>query len=241
MIQLNGKIALVTGAARRTGRVLAMGLAQRGAHVAVHYRGSREEAEQTVADLRVPGWAVQADLTRPSEVEAMVDGILQRFGRIDILINNVGTFHVQPIRNVSADDWRATLETTVTSTFIASQAVLPHMERQGQGRIVNLADSGADKLSPQPTLTAYMVGKTGVLILTRSLAAAYAGTDITVNCVSPGILHNSVTKPPGGPAAIPKGRYASNADLLHAVLFFLDDDAGYVTGENLKVAGGWQL
>ena len=241
MTRLDGKVALVTGAARRTGKALAHGLGARGAHVAVHYHTSRGEAERTAAELEPAGMAVAADLTDSAAAERMVTEVLQRWGRLDILVNNVGTFQIKPLNQVGITEWRAAIETTVTATFIVCQAVLPHMVERNYGRIINLADSGADKINAQPTLTPYMIGKTGVLILTRSLAAIHASRDITVNAVSPGILENSITKPPSGQHAIPKGRYATYADLINAVLFFLDDASSYVTGENLKVAGGWQL
>ena len=113
------------------------------------------------------------------------------------------------------------------------------MERAGFGRVVNFADAAADLLRAVPTLTPYMVAKTGVLLLTKSLAHRYAEAGITVNAVSPGIIDNSVTKPPGGVSAIPAGRYATTDDIVNAVLFLVSEESGYVTGTNLKVAGGW--
>ena len=239
-----GQVALVTGAARRTGAAIAEHLAARGAALAVHYHTSAATARELVERLggdRAGCHAEAADLTDPPSVSAMVERIVERSGRIDLLVNNVGTFQVKPIERVEPAEWDRAVRTTVTAAFLVCRAVLPHMRRHGYGRIVSIADSAADKLSPQPTLAPYMVGKTGILILTRSLAAATADCDITVNAVSPGIMDNSVTKPPGGHAAIPKGRYGTYADLNGAIEFFLRRETSYITGENLKVSGGWNL
>ena len=237
-----GQVALVTGAARRTGAAIAEHLATRGAAVVVHHHTSATAARGLVERLGGDAagcHAEAADLTDPGSVSAMVERIIERSGRIDLLVNNVGTFLVKPIERVDPAEWDRAVRTTVTAAFLVCRAVLPHMRRCGYGRIVNIADSAADKLSPQPTLAPYMVGKTGILILTKSLAATTADCDITVNAVSPGIMENSVTKPPGERAAIPKGRYGTYADLNGAIEFFLRRETSYVTGENLKVSGGW--
>ena len=240
--ELRGRVALVTGAARRTGRGLALALAAQGAVVAVHYRSQAGAAVAVVAEIAAGGgtaFAVQADLRAPDVVDAMVRAVTERAGRIDVLVNNVGTFLVRPIEQVTPAEWEESLATTATATFLTCRAVLPGMAERGWGRIVNFADAGADHLRAAPNITPYLVGKTGVLILTKSLAARYADKGVTVNAVSPGIIDNSVTKPPGGEAAIPAGRYATVADVANAVLFLLRDASSYVTGANLKVGGGW--
>ena len=235
-------MALVTGASQRTGAAIATHIAARGAAIALHYHSSAAAAKKLAEDLSSSTsdcYPEHADLTDPHSVSLMVERIIERSGRIDLLINNVGTFLVKPIEQLEPDEWTCAINTTVTATFLVCREVLPHMRRHGYGRIVNIADSAADKLSPQPTLTPYMVGKTGILILTKSLALVTSDCDITVNAVSPGIMENSITKPSGGPKSIPKGRYGTYNDLNGAIDFFLDRENSYITGENLKVAGGW--
>ena len=239
---LHGRVALVTGAGRRTGRGVALALAAQGALVAVHYRSRPAEAAAVVREITSAGgtgFAAPAELRDPAAVAALVDTVTARAGSLDILINNVGTFLVKSIAEVTPAEWEQGLATTVTVTFLTCRAVLPGMVERGYGRIVNFADAGADHLRAAPNIAPYLIGKTGVLILTKSLAAAYARHGITVNAVSPGIIHNSVTKPPGAEEAIPAGRFASIDDITNAVLFLLRDASSYITGANLKVGGGW--
>ena len=239
---LKGRVALVTGAGRRIGRGVALALAAQGAHVAVHHRSRPEEAEAVVGEIAATGgkaFAVQAELRDPEAVAAMVAAVTARAGSLDLLVNNVGTFLVKSIAEVTPAEWEQSLATTVTVTFLACRAALPGMVERGYGRIVNFADAGADHLRAAPNITPYVIGKTGVLILTKSLAAAYARHGVTVNAVSPGIVDNSVTKPPGAEEAIPAGRFATIDDISNAVLFLLRDASSYITGANLKVGGGW--
>ena len=235
------RVVLVTGSGRRTGRALAVALATDAATVVIQSRSGRG-ADDAVAEVRAAGadsYALTGNVTDEADARAMVDEILDRSGRLDVLVNNVGHFEVAAINEVSLASWRDQIEAAATSCFVMSRAALPGMVARGYGRIVNIADSGADHLRAVPNLTPYMIGKTGVLILTKSLAVAYASHDVTVNAVSPGIIENSVTKPPGGTDSIPKGRYAEIDEIAAAIRYFLSPGADYVTGANLKVGGGW--
>jgi 3-oxoacyl-[acyl-carrier protein] reductase len=136
-------------------------------------------------------------------------------------------------------EWHAGVEQTLHITYHACRAVLPLMRQQGFGRIVNLIDVDADSHSSVPALTSYKIGKTGVLMLTRTLAVTEAPHGITVNGVSPGTLDNSERKPPL--ERIPAGRYGSEAEIARAVLFLVDPESAYITGTNIKVSGGYLI
>ena len=191
---LKGKVALVTGSAKRTGKAIALALGREGAHVIVHFRNSENEAAEVVQNIADQGGTAQAiggDLAKISEVKNIFQRIIASNGRIDILVNNVGNYLVKNIDQTTPEEWDFLLSTTVTSTFHTCHVALPYMVKQSFGRIINMADSAADMISPWPEITPYMVGKTGVLVLTKSLAVTYAKHNITVNAVSPGILDNS--------------------------------------------------
>lgn len=236
------QVALVTGGGRRTGRALALALAKAGAQVHITYARDREAATRTVATLAAiqPGaQAWECEASAEAAVTRVVQAIETSAGRIDVLVNAVGHFLARPIDQITPEEWRQTLEGTVTATFLMCRAVLPGMVTRGYGRIINIADAGADLLQPWEQVTPYMIGKTGVLLLTKSLAKCYGPHGITVNAVSPGVLENSLVKP--SLAAIPVGRFTPTAAIARAVLQFADPAAGDVTGANLKVGGGWHM
>lgn len=242
MTSLEGRIALVTGSALRTGRELALALARAGADVAIHYRGSKNDAFSAVDEVRALGRksvAVQAELGDALATERAVNEAAEELGGLDILVNNVGATVWKKLDQLSPDEWRQSLDGTVTATYHATQAALPHLRRGGFGRIINILDSDADRLRPTLLATPYKIGKTGSLILTKSYAAQEAEHGITVNAVSPGTLENSEVKPPV--EHIPAGRYGSLEDLAATVLFLASDAASYVTGNNIKVSGGYQI
>lgn len=239
---LAGRRALVTGAARRTGRALALGLAQAGADVAVHYRTSRDEAEDTATRIRAVGrraTCVQADLLDPDAAQQVVAQTVEALGGLDILVNNVGQIVWKDIGELSPEDWKAGLDGTLTITWLTCRAALPVMRRQAFGRIVNILDAGADSLGPAVHATPYKIGKTGALVLTRTLAVAEAPHAITVNAISPGTLDNSEKQPPL--ARIPAGRVGTPDDLVAALLYLCSDGASYTTGTNIKVSGGYLI
>lgn len=237
-----GRRALVTGASRRTGRSLAMALARAGADVAVHYRTRADEARAVVDDIRESGReaiAVQADLAYAEQAERAVAFVEANLGPIDILVNNVGAVVWKEIDALTPEDWRTCLDGTVTATWHACRAVLPRMRSSGYGRIVNILDADADSLAPAPMATPYKIGKTGSLVLTKSLARSEAPHGITVNAVSPGVLEDSEKSV--ALDRIPAGRVGTYADVANAVLFLVQETSSYVTGANLKVSGGYLI
>ena len=239
---LAGRCALVTGAARRTGRALAIALAEAGADVAVHYRSRAEEARAVVDQIRSLGRravVVQADLASAEEAGRAVEEATKALGQIDILVNNVGAIVWKNLDEITADEWRASLDGTVTATWHTCRAVTPGMRDRGYGRIVNILDADADALAPVVFATPYKIGKTGVLVLTKSLAKNEGPYGITVNAISPGVLDDSERAVPL--ERIPLGRPGTYQDLVGALLFLVGEDAGYLTGANLKVSGGYLI
>lgn len=239
---LQGHVALVTGGARRTGRAIALALAAAGADLVIHYRHSEAEALQAVAEVERLGCralALQADLADAEATEAAFAGAAKQLGRLDILVNNAAGIIWKPLAAMEVVDWHRGIEDTLHITHHACRAALPWMRRQGFGRIINLIDVDADALQAVPMVTPYKIGKTGVLLLTRTLAVSEAGWGITVNGVSPGTLDNSERKPPL--ERIPAGRYGSAEEVARAVLFLADPASGYITGTNIKVSGGYLI
>jgi 3-oxoacyl-[acyl-carrier protein] reductase len=241
-VDLSGRCALVTGAARRTGRALALALARAGANVAVHCHRSREEADSVVAEIKQLGRRsalVQVDLLDPPAVEAAFANAAREIGGLDILVNNVGTIIWKNLGALSPEEWRECIDGTLFVTLFASQAALPQMRKGKFGRIINILDADADSLSPVPFATAYKIGKKAAFSLTKTMAVTEAPHGITCNAVSPGTLEDSEEMPPV--ERIPSGRYGRYADVENAVLYLASDAAEYVTGAHLKVSGGYLI
>ncbi len=233
------KRALVTGSAKGIGRAILLALAREGLDVAVHYRTSEAEAEATrraAEALGVKAVKLRADLTRPEEVEALVEGVKEALGGIDVLVNNVGDYLYKPIEEVSPEEWRHILDSNLTATFLVTQKVLPLMLGQGFGRIINLGYAGSGNLLARPHITPYVIAKTGVILYTKALAKRLAGRGITANVVAPGVAENSVSKPLH---EIPMGRTALLEEVARVVVFLIREP--YLTGQVLEVAGGWNL
>lgn len=237
---LGGRVALVTGAALRTGRALALALADAGADVIVHYHTSQPEAEAVASEIEALGrraLTVSADLTDPDVVESVFTEAIEALGGLDILVNNVGTIVWKKLDDLTTEQWKHCLEGTLLVTLHASRAALPALRSSGRGRIINILDADADSTDPVPYATAYKIGKRGTLTLTKTMAVTEAEHGVTVNAVSPGTLEDSPKKPRLD--RIPAGRYGTYDDLSNAVLFLAGDGAGYVTGAHLKVSGGY--
>ena len=241
-IDLSGRCALVTGAARRTGRALALALARAGADVAVHCHESQQEAEAVVREIESMGRRsvlVRVDLRDAEAVRAAFAEAADQLGRLDILVNNVGTIVWKDFNALSPEEWRECIDGTLFVTLFASQAALPFMRREGFGRIINILDADADALNPVPYATAYKIGKKAAFTLTKTMAVTEAPNGITCNAVSPGTLEDSGEKP--ALERIPSGRYGRYEDVENAVLFLAGDAAEHVTGAHLKVSGGYLI
>lgn len=235
------RAALVTGSARGIGRALLLALAEDGYRVAVHYRASAAEAAAVADEARARGVDAEvfrADVTDEAQAQALVDEVAARFGRLDVLVNNVGDYHHGPLAELDAATWRLMLDSNLNATFYTSQRAAPRMQRQRWGRILNLGYSGAELLKARPGIVAYQIAKTGVILYTKALARTLAGSGVTANVISPGVMENSVTQPL---REIPMGRTGRLEELVAAARYLWSEDAGYVTGITLEVAGGWNL
>lgn len=237
-----GKVALVTGAGKRIGRSVALRLAEEGADVVVNYRSSKAEAKDVAAQISAKGrraQAVQADVSKRSEVLAMFAAVEKQFGRLDILVNNAGVFFSAKFEELTEEQWDGILGANLKSQFLCAQAAAPMLRRSGQGRIVNFASLGG--LLAWPAYTHYCVSKAGVIMLTRCLARALA-PEITVNAVAPG----TISFPEDGPEIAadfirraPLRRTGAARDIDDAVVFLASSP--FITGQVLVVDGGRTL
>jgi NAD(P)-dependent dehydrogenase (short-subunit alcohol dehydrogenase family) len=242
-VELEGKVALVTGGARRLGRQIALALAERGAELVVHYRESAAAALELLAELKRMGGkpvAVQGDLALPADVERIVETGLAAFGRIDVLVNSASVFSRTPLEAVTVADWDHVLAVNLRAPFFLCQRVAVDMRRQGRGKIINLADIGGSQVWAE--YLPYCLSKAGLLALTRGLAKALAPT-VQVNAIAPGV----VLLPDGSSDAerrraaerIPLGRLGVPEDVVRALLYLVESD--FTTGEVLTVDGGQRL
>lgn len=245
---LKHRVALVTGASRGIGKEIALSLGRAGARVAVSYRTNKLDAQKVVNELRAHGGealAVATDITDPARVKEMIDGLVRHFGRLDILVNNVGDFHWKPVVESTVEEWHAILNSNLSSVFYASKFVLPTMRRQRWGRMINLGAVGAERAFGQAKISAFSAAKSGLVAFSRSLALEEARNGITVNVVNPAIIDDKeLTREEAGriaDARFPIGRPATAQDVAAAVKFFASEEASFVTGQVLNVSGGWML
>jgi 3-oxoacyl-[acyl-carrier protein] reductase/pteridine reductase len=238
---LQGKVALVTGGAKRIGRSLALSLAEAGASVAITWRDSETEAAQTVADLQALGVhaiALRAELRDPAQVRAAVEAAATRFSRLDILVNNAGRFETAALESITVEQWDAMFETNTRAPFLAAQAAYPYL-KAARGRIINIGSLGG--LHPWPTHAHYCTSKAALHMLTGTLSKAWA-PEISVNCVAPGMIVNGEVADEFEHFArrTPMRRNGSADDVAAAVLFFAIGPH-FITGQILSVDGGLGL
>ena len=245
-MNLKNTVALLTGA-KRIGAVVAEHLAQRGVNIAICYARSRPEADTAIERVRangVRGEIFQADLSNPQAGVDLVDLVAQTFGRLDILINMASVYRERKFEELTVAEWNANIDVDLRATFICSKAAVPHMRRQGGGRIVNFSDWLAKSGRPRyPGYLPYYVAKAGVMALTEALALEVAADNILVNAVAPGpILAPPDTSDDESKAverSTPLGRWGGEGEIAKAVLAFLDSD--FITGETVRVDGGRHL
>ncbi|MGC1186549.1 MAG: SDR family oxidoreductase [Candidatus Acidiferrales bacterium] len=238
-LPLDGRVALVTGGARRIGRSVALRLAADGADIVFSYRRSRAEADSLVREITALGRAVQAqeaDVTRRDDVLRVVEAAGNMRGRLDMRVNNVGMFTGKPFEQISEDDWDTMMSTNLKSQFLAAQAAAPLLRASGRGSIVNFASLGG--LLAWPKHVHYCVSKAGVIMLTRCLSRALA-PEIRVNAVAPGTISFPDDAPELAEDFIrraPLARTGRPEDIAGAVSYLTQAD--FVTGQILVVDGG---
>ncbi|MBM3880327.1 MAG: SDR family oxidoreductase [Verrucomicrobia bacterium] len=244
---LTDKVAVITGASRGLGRAMAQALANAGAHIGLVSRDA-PRLEAVAAEIRSRGGVAEpflCDVTSEEQVERLRDAVLERFPRVQILVNNAGINVRKAITEFTHAEWRAVLDTSLTGAFLLCRAFVPNLKGQGYGRIINLTSIMSHVALPGRT--AYAAAKTGLLGFTRALALELAPDQITVNGISPGPVATEMNAPIiQNPdlnrqfvAKIPVGRWGQEAEVAQLALYLCSPAAGFITGADILIDGGW--
>jgi 3-oxoacyl-[acyl-carrier protein] reductase len=243
-LPLEGKVALVTGAAQGIGKAIALLLAQKGADIVVSDI-NLEKAEETVREIEAisrKAMAIRVDVADMNEVEHMVEAILERFGQIDILVNNAGIARDKLILRMTEEDWDAVLNVNLKGTFNCTKAVIRYMSKQRRGKIVNIA-SVVGEIGNVGQAN-YSASKAGVIGFTKTIAREFAQRGINVNAIAPGYIETPMTEVLPEKTKeelrrmIPMERLGRPEDVAEAVLFLVGETSNYITGQVLNVNGG---
>ncbi len=247
-MSLRNRVAVVTGGTRGIGRGIALGLARQGAKIALVYRANKAAAQMALRDLQAVGadcLAVETNIADPARADQLIKTVADRYGRIDVLVNNVGDFRWGTLAESSVDEWSSIFDSNVMTVFYTCRATLPIMRKGRWGRIVNLGAVGAERAFGQAKISAYAAAKAAVVALSRSLALEEAKNGITVNVVNPSSIdEKDLTLEEARKlkdARYPIGRPPTVDDVAAAVSFFASEEAEYVTGQVVNVSGGWML
>ncbi len=238
---MSGDFALITGAAGGLGRAIALHLATPGRTLLLHFRGDEARAQDAAAAVRQRGAAailLRADLAPLDERERLMDQVQAHTPALSLLINNAGVYLDAALAETTPQQWQEVFDSTCSAVFHVMQRATPLLRAGAPARVINIGDSGADRVVARLQATPYHIAKLGVHVLTRSYAKLLAPERITVNQISPGFLENSVGRP-GTP--VPAGRLGAFSDVLWALDFLLSPGAEYTTGANILVTGGWNL
>lgn len=242
-MELSGRAVLITGG-KRIGAVIARELARRGASIALSYARSRDEAEAAADEVRALGATavtLQADVSVAEACRPLVDQAATALGRLDVLINMASVYTSKPFADLTLDDWQGPMDVDLRAAFLCASAAVPHMRRQGTGRIINFSDWLARSGRPRyPGFLPYYVAKSGVIALTEALALELAADQILVNAIAPG----PIVAPPGTTPeehatverATPLGRWGGEPEIAKVVVSLVTSD--FITGETIRVDGG---
>ena len=245
---LEGKIALVTGAAKGIGRAIALALAADGATVVVNYNGSKERAEQVVEEIKAlgaDGMAYQCNVADTAATADMVKEVIKTYGKLDILVNNAGITRDNLIMKMSEEDFDAVIDANLKGCFNTIKAVSRQMLKQRAGRIINITSvSGILGNAGQAN---YAASKAGIIGLTKTMARELASSGITVNAVAPGFVGTDMTQvlpesvKEAATAQIPLGRFGKPEDIANMVAYLASEKASYITGQIISVDGGMAI
>jgi 3-oxoacyl-[acyl-carrier protein] reductase len=248
---LRDRVFLVTGSGRGLGAAIARAAGAERARVVVNCRRDEARAKEVAREVEAAGGqalALRADVTSAAEAQELVSRALARWGRIDVLVNTVGSFRWNPLVDLEPAEWQRIVASNLDSVFHMCRLVIPPMREKRFGRIVNFAAVGAGSTLGEPQMAAYSAVKSAVVALSRALALEEARRGITVNVVSPGLLRDE--PPPAADLApaekalqarVPVGHAGRAADVVRAVLFFASPKAEFVTGQVVEVAGGARI
>ena len=240
---LDGQTALVTGGGRGIGRAIALALGEAGAEVVVNYSSSAAAADDVVATITAAGgkaYALQANVSIEEEVDGLIKTVLDRSGRLDVLVNNAGITRDGLLMRMKTSDWQSVIDLNLSGVFLCTRAVARPMLKQKSGRIINI--TSVVGLMGNAGQANYAAAKAGVIGLTRSTAKELASRGITVNAVAPGFIATDMTKDLDADSIlkdIPLGTFGTQEQVAGAVLFLAADSAAaYITGQVLQVDGG---
>ncbi|MBD0361708.1 MAG: 3-oxoacyl-[acyl-carrier-protein] reductase [Coleofasciculus sp. C3-bin4] len=241
--RLSDRVAIITGASRGIGRAVALALAAEGAKVVVNYASSSDAAQQVVTAITDAGgsaMALQADVSKLEQVDALFNETLEKFGRVDVLVNNAGITRDTLLLRMKPEDWQAVIDLNLTGVFLCTRAVSKVMLKQRSGRIINIASVSGQMGNPGQAN--YSAAKAGVIGFTKTVAKELASRGITVNAVAPGFIATDMTSDLKSEEIlkyIPLGRYGEPEEVAGMVRFLAADSAAaYITGQVFNVDGG---
>lgn len=249
-MRLSGKVVLVTGSSRGIGREIAMAMAREGADIVINYSRSKaaaEEAAQEIEKLGRQTLVVHASVADRAQVERMIGSAVEKFGRLDVLVNNAGGFPIKPFAAVTDEEWDEIMALDLKSVFLCSQVAFSSMRTQRSGTIINIASVSG--LVGAVSMVPYSAAKGGVIAFTKALAREVAPMGITVNAIAPGIIETDTALNVFPETAlkvyttyqVPLGRLGRAADVIGLTVFLASDEAGYITGQVYAVDGGYTM
>ncbi len=238
------RVAIVTGSGKGIGRAIAERLARDGYRVVINYRrdaASAHEALTAVQATSPESVVIQADVATPNGARELIDQAHMQFGRLDVLVNNAGPFLVKPVFDTTVEEWQEIIDGNLSSAFYCIKAALPILRAQKSGHIINLGSLNAENARGAPTTVAYNVAKTGLVVLTKSVARSEARHGIRCNIVNPGFIETYATTDADKrelPSIIPLGALGKVEDISNIVAYLLSEPANYITGSVINVHGG---